>query len=82
MRGVVATVLVWLGCAAHDASRAFGVSLAFSALFRRFCPRVFGVLVLLCLTHRLKGRAAFSGFVVYYLSSLGASLSVVERHAP
>ena len=34
---------VWRWCAAHDASRASCVSLAVAVLFKRFCPRWFGV---------------------------------------
>ena len=34
-----ADVLVWLRCAAHDASRESCVGLAFGAFFRLFCSR-------------------------------------------
>lgn len=68
MRGVASGVLVWLRCAAHDASREFSVKVKSGALFGLFCPWQFDFIVFLGLTWRSKGRAAswrFCSFVVY-----------------
>jgi len=50
-----ATVLVWLRCAAHDASRESCVYLASSALFRLFVQGSLAFIVLLGLTWRSTG---------------------------
>jgi hypothetical protein len=53
-----AAVLVWLRCAAHDASRESCAGLAFRALFGLFVHGGLAFIVFLGLTWRSKGRAA------------------------